>query len=169
MVSKLFSIQHLIIPSPDNTYEVLFNGSSDKKGNLLEDFEPPVNPPKEIDDPEDKKPADWVDEKQIADPDAKKPDDWDEDAPYEILDEDATKPEGWLDDEPQVIPDPGTLCCLTSELQLYLSDYTDATKPEEWDDEEDGDWIAPTVSNPKCAEAPGCGEWKRYFCQCFPN
>lgn len=38
----------------------------------------------------------------------------------------------------------------------------DATKPEEWDDEEDGDWVAPTVANPKCAEAPGCGEWKRY-------
>ena len=37
----------------------------------------------------------------------------------------------------------------------------DAEKPEEWDDEEDGDWIAPTVRNPKCDEAPGCGEWKR--------
>lgn len=37
----------------------------------------------------------------------------------------------------------------------------DAPKPEEWDDEEDGDWIAPTVTNPKCEEAPGCGEWKR--------
>ncbi|KAG6884667.1 hypothetical protein C0993_009156 [Termitomyces sp. T159_Od127] len=143
-IEKLTNLYTLIV-NPDNTYEVLFNGSSDKKGNLLEDFEPPVNPPKEIDDPHDKKPADWVDEKQIADPDAKKPDDWDEDAPYEILDEEATKPEGWLDDEPQVIPDP------------------DATKPEEWDDDEDGDWIAPTVPNPKCAEAPGCGEWKRPY------
>lgn len=38
----------------------------------------------------------------------------------------------------------------------------DATKPEEWDDEEDGDWIAPTVPNPKCADAAGCGEWKRF-------
>jgi len=37
----------------------------------------------------------------------------------------------------------------------------DAEKPEEWDDEEDGDWIAPTIPNPKCADAPGCGEWKR--------
>lgn len=37
----------------------------------------------------------------------------------------------------------------------------DAEKPEEWDDEEDGDWLAPTVPNPKCAEAPGCGEWTR--------
>ena len=38
----------------------------------------------------------------------------------------------------------------------------DASKPEEWDDEEDGEWIAPTVSNPKCTEAAGCGEWKRF-------
>lgn len=35
----------------------------------------------------------------------------------------------------------------------------DAVKPEEWDDEEDGEWIAPTVPNPKCQEAPGCGTW----------
>ncbi|KAL9716589.1 calnexin [Leucoagaricus gongylophorus] len=128
---------------PNNTYDVLFNGESSKTGNLLEDFEPAVNPPKEIDDSEDKKPEDWVDEAKIADPDATKPEDWDEDAPYEIPDEDATKPEDWLDDEPLTVPDP------------------DATKPEEWDDEEDGDWIAPTVSNPKCAEVSGCGEWKR--------
>jgi len=40
---------------------------------------------------------------------------------------------------------------------------SDAEKPEEWDDEEDGEWIAPTVRNPKCEEAPGCGEWKRYI------
>ena len=104
---------HIRIPSltrsysPNNTYDVLINGESQKRGDLLEDFSPPVNPPAEIDDPEDEKPGDWVDTKRIADPDAKKPDDWDEDAPYEILDEDAEKPEGWLDDEPSTIPDPG--------------------------------------------------------------
>ncbi|TBU62151.1 Calreticulin family-domain-containing protein [Dichomitus squalens] len=130
---------------PNNTYDVLFNGESQNLGSLLEDFNPPVNPEKEIDDPDDKKPEDWVDTKRIPDPDAKKPEDWDEDAPYEIPDEDAVKPEGWLDDEPEFVPDP------------------DAEKPEEWDDEEDGDWIAPTVRNPKCDEAPGCGEWKRPF------
>jgi hypothetical protein len=45
---------------------------------------------------------------------------------------------------------------------LSLTGLSDAEKPEEWDDEEDGDWIAPTVRNPKCEEAPGCGEWKRW-------
>lgn len=136
---------YTLIVNPDNTYDVLFNGESQRSGNLLEDFTPPVNPAKEIDDPEDKKPEDWVNEKRISDPDAVKPADWDETEPYEIPDEDAVKPEGWLDDAPASIPDP------------------DAEKPEEWDDEEDGDWIAPTVPNPACDEAPGCGEWKRPY------
>lgn len=77
------------------------------RGDLLENFTPSVNPPTEIDDPEDKKPEDWVDTPRISDPAAKKPDDWDEEAPYEILDEEAQKPEGWLDDELLTIPDPG--------------------------------------------------------------
>ncbi|KAH8835020.1 Calreticulin family-domain-containing protein [Flagelloscypha sp. PMI_526] len=143
-IEKLTNLYTLVV-KPDSTYEVYFNEELQNEGSLLEDFEPPVNPPKEIDDPEDKKPEDWVDEKMIDDPEATKPEDWDEDAPYEILDEEAEKPEGWLDDEPLTVADP------------------DAEKPEEWDDEEDGDWIAPTVSNPKCADAPGCGEWKRPY------
>ncbi|KAF8963963.1 Calreticulin family-domain-containing protein [Flammula alnicola] len=111
-IEKLTNLYTLIV-NPDNTFEILINGESEKKGSLLEDFDPAVNPPKEIEDPDDFKPADWVDEATIADPDAKKPDDWDEDAPYQIVDEDAVKPEGWLDDEPLSIPDP------------------DATKPED--------------------------------------
>ena len=47
------------------------------------------------------------------------------------------------------------------EQEQSLTPDKDAEKPEEWDDEEDGDWIAPTIRNPKCEEAPGCGEWKR--------
>lgn len=67
-----------------------------QSGLLLEDFTPPVNPPKTIDDPKDSKPEDW-DEREvyyyflyccifllilffqkIPDPDSQKPDDWDE-------------------------------------------------------------------------------------------
>ncbi|KAI0271488.1 Calreticulin family-domain-containing protein [Gloeopeniophorella convolvens] len=143
-IEKTTNLYTLVL-HPNNTYDVLFNGESHNTGSVLEDFTPAVNPPAEIDDPEDTKPEDWVDTKRIADPDATKPDDWDEDAPFEIYDEEAVKPEGWLDDEPSSIPDP------------------DAEKPEEWDDEEDGDWLAPTVPNPKCAEAPGCGVWNRPF------
>ncbi|KAJ9200089.1 hypothetical protein DTO164E3_2781 [Paecilomyces variotii] len=138
--TKLTTLYTLIV-KPDQSFQILIDGSPVKNGTLLEDFTPPVNPPKEIDDPKDKKPADWVDDVKIPDPEAKKPEDWDEEAPYEIVDEEATKPDDWLEDEPTSIPDP------------------EAEKPEDWDDEEDGDWIPPTVPNPKCNEVSGCGPW----------
>ncbi|KAJ5942051.1 hypothetical protein N7516_002219 [Penicillium verrucosum] len=140
--NKITSLYTLIV-NPDQTFEILVNGDSAKKGSLLEDFNPPVNPEREIDDPKDSKPADWVDEVQIADPEATKPADWNEEAPFEILDEEATQPADWLEDEAESIPDP------------------EAEKPEDWDDEEDGDWLAPTVPNPKCADVSGCGTWTR--------
>ncbi|KAJ5169764.1 uncharacterized protein N7500_002547 [Penicillium coprophilum] len=140
--NKVTSLYTLIV-NPDQTFEILINGDSSKKGSLLEDFNPPVNPEREIDDPKDSKPADWVDEVKIADPEATKPADWDEEAPFEILDEEATQPADWLEDEADSIPDP------------------EAEKPEDWDDEEDGDWLAPTVPNPKCADVSGCGTWTR--------
>ncbi|KAI9375993.1 Calreticulin family-domain-containing protein [Aspergillus egyptiacus] len=138
--TKLSSLYTLIV-RPDQSFQILIDGAAVKNGTLLEDFTPPVNPEKEIDDPKDKKPGDWVDEAKIPDPEATKPEDWDEDAPYEIVDETAEKPDDWLEDEPTSIPDP------------------EAEKPEDWDDEEDGDWIPPTVPNPKCSEVSGCGPW----------
>lgn len=141
-LSKVSALYTLIV-EPDNTFRILINNESRRNGTLLEDFDPPVNPEKEIDDPKDKKPKNWVDEARIPDEAATKPADWDEDAPLEIPDPDASKPEGWLDDEPLTVSDP------------------DAVKPEEWDEEEDGEWVAPTVPNAKCSEAPGCGEWTR--------
>jgi calnexin len=141
-ISKLSTLYTLIV-RPDQTFEIKVNDESVKSGSLLENFEPAVNPPDLIDDPNDTKPSDWVDVPKIPDPEAAKPDDWDEDAPREIPDEDVEKPEDWLDDEPELIPDP------------------DATKPDDWDDEEDGDWVAPTIPNPKCLAASGCGEWTR--------
>ena len=35
-----------------------------------------------------------------------------------------------------------------------------AKKPDDWDDEEDGDFEAPQITNPKC-KTGHCGEWKR--------
>jgi calnexin len=35
------------------------------------------------------------------------------------------------------------------------------TKPQDWDDEEDGEFAAPKIPNPKCATVSGCGEWVR--------
>lgn len=135
---------HLVtlVVRPDNTYEILVDRKSLSSGGLLTDMEPAVNPPKEIDDPEDKKPEDWDEREKIEDPEASKPEDWDEDAPMMIEDESAVKPSGWLDDEVELIPDPV------------------AVRPEDWDDEEDGEWEAPQIDNPKC-KAAGCGVWKR--------
>lgn len=129
--------------NPDNSYEMFIDQSSVSRGSLLHDVIPPVNPPKEIDDPNDSKPEDWDERAKIPDPEAVKPDDWDEDAPAKIEDPDALKPEGWLDDEPEFVPDPN------------------AEKPEDWDEEMDGEWEAPQIPNPACETAPGCGEWKR--------
>uniref|UniRef100_A0AAY4BNR0 Calnexin n=1 Tax=Denticeps clupeoides TaxID=299321 RepID=A0AAY4BNR0_9TELE len=64
-------------------------------GNLLNDMTPAVNPPAEIEDPNDQKPEDW--------------DERDEDAPAKVQDEEAVKPDGWLDDEPEYIGDPDAL------------------------------------------------------------
>lgn len=140
-ITKTTTLYTLIV-KPDQTYQIKVDGEQVRNGSLLEDFTPPVNPEKEIDDPNDTKPADWIDDARMQDPDATKPEDWDEDAPFEILDAAAVKPDDWLEDEPTMIPDP------------------DAEKPEDWDDEEDGDWIPPMVPNPKCEEVSGCGPWE---------
>lgn len=62
--------------NPDNSYEMLIDQSRVGFGNLLQDVIPPVNPPKEIDDPKDSKPDDWDERAKVPDPDAAKPDDW---------------------------------------------------------------------------------------------
>ncbi|CAN2387410.1 Calreticulin family [Pristimantis euphronides] len=134
---------YTLILNPDNTFEILVDQNVVNRGSLLNDMNPAVNPPSEIEDPDDNKPEDWDERPKIPDPDAVKPDDWDEDAPAKIPDESAVKPEGWLDNEPEYISDP------------------DAEKPEDWDEDMDGEWEAPQVANPKCASAPGCGAWQR--------
>ena len=80
---------------PDGTYEVFFDLTSKASGNLVDHWD---FPKKEIDDPNDKKPSDWVDETEIDDPEDKKPDGYD-DIPAQIPDPDATKPEDWDDED----------------------------------------------------------------------
>jgi calreticulin len=71
--------------------------------------------------------------KEIDDAEDKKPESWVDDA--QMADPEDTKPEGH-DDEPKEIADPN------------------AEKPDDWDTEEDGEWEAPMVPNPKFK-----GEW----------
>jgi calnexin len=121
-------------------FEISIDNKFAKSGSLLSHMHPSIVPPIMIDDPEDLKPADWVDAKEIVDETATKPDDWDETAPRKIPDPNAKKPEGWADDAPKQIPNP------------------EAEKPSDWDDEEDGEWEAPLIDNPVC-EKIGCGLW----------
>lgn len=128
----------LVIKS-DNSFEIQLDGKSKATGNLLTSMEPPINPAKEIDDPEDSRPSDWIDDAKMADPESKKPDEWDEEEPRMIVDESAKIPSGWREDEEKRIADP------------------DSQKPDDWDDEEDGEWEAPTIDNANCKV--GCGKW----------
>lgn len=138
---KAFHVYTLVV-NPDNSFKIYIDQKEVNSGSLLEDMTPAVNPPKEIEDKDDKKPEDWDEREKIPDPDATKPDDWDEDAPAKIPDPDAEMPEGWLEDEPLYADDP------------------DAERPEDWDEDMDGEWEPPKVENPKCNEAPGCGTWE---------
>jgi len=80
---------------PDGTYEVFFDLESKAKGKIVEDW---GFPKPEIDDPDDKKPSDWVDETMMDDPEDKKPEGYD-DIPAQIPDPDATKPDDWDDED----------------------------------------------------------------------
>jgi len=80
---------------PDNTVVVDIDQEEIYKGSIKDDWE--VLKPKEIDDPEDKKPEDWVDSSMMDDPEDKKPEDWVEEA--KVVDSAATKPDDWDDEE----------------------------------------------------------------------
>uniref|UniRef100_H3DQ83 Calnexin n=2 Tax=Tetraodon nigroviridis TaxID=99883 RepID=H3DQ83_TETNG len=67
---------YTLVLNPDNTFEVLVDQTVVNSGSLLSDMTPPVNPPAEIEDPEDQKPEDWDERPKIQDPAATKPEDW---------------------------------------------------------------------------------------------
>jgi len=141
IIDDLKTHLYTLIIRSDNTFTIKIDNEEKRQGSLLEDFEPPFNPPATIPDPTDQMPSDWVTNEQIPDPQSKKPEDWDDNAPMTIPDPDDQKPTTWLDNAPLTIPDPSI------------------SKPEDWDDELDGDWEAPYIPNPACA-ASGCGVWK---------
>merc|ERR1712039_837616 len=65
------------------------------EGSLKEDWE--MLKPKEISDPDDKKPSDWVDDSMMDDPESTKPEDWVDEK--RIVDSEAKKPDDWDDEE----------------------------------------------------------------------
>jgi len=84
-----------MVLKPDNTVRVEIDEEKIYEGSIKEDWE--VLKPKEIPDPDDKKPEDWTDESMIDDPEDKKPDDWVEEK--RMVDAEAKKPDDWDDEE----------------------------------------------------------------------
>lgn len=87
-----------LIIKRDNTFSINVDEKPVLSGRLgsEDEFEPALHPAKTINDPDDKKPDDWVDDKEIFDPEDIRPDDWVTEA--QIADPEAEQPEGW-DDE----------------------------------------------------------------------
>merc|ERR1719321_1094029 len=93
--SDTLSHLYTLIVKPDMTYEAQIDMNKVDSGSLEEGWD--FLEPKQIRDPDEKKPADWVDEEMMDDPEDKKPEGHD-DIPAKIADPKATKPDDW-DDE----------------------------------------------------------------------
>jgi len=121
----------------DNTYEVFIDGESERAGSLEEDWD--MLKPKEIKDPEAKKPDDWVNEKEIDDPEDAKPEGWDDEPEY-IADPDAEIPEDWDEDmdgewEAPMINNP---------------EFKGEWKPKQIPNPDyKGPWVHPMIANPE--------------------
>jgi len=91
-------LSHLytLIIKPDNTFEVKVDNKSVRTGKIEDEFD--MLPAKEIKDPNESKPDDWVDEREIPDPNDVKPEGYD-DIVAEIPDPDAKKPDDWDDED----------------------------------------------------------------------
>jgi len=134
--SDTFTHLYTLILHPDNTYEIQIDLKEVAKGNLKDDWD--LLAPKQIKDPNSKKPAHWVDEKEIVDPEDKKPEGYD-DIPAQIPDTTATKPEDWDDEldgewEAPQIPNPE-----------YKGEWSAKKIPNP---EYKGEWVHPLIDNP---------------------
>ncbi|XP_078428319.1 calreticulin-like [Wolffia australiana] len=127
---------------PDANYTILIDNKEKQTGSLYSDWS--ILPPKQINDPEAKKPEDWDEREYIPDPEDKKPEGYD-DIPKEIPDADAKKPEDWDDEEdgewtPPTIPNP---------------EYKGPWKQKKIKNPEyKGKWKAPLIDNPEFKDDP---------------
>eukprot|EP01018_Ginkgo_biloba_P009969 Gb_34343 [translate_table: standard] len=127
---------YTFILRPDATYTILIDNEEKESGSLYTDWD--ILPPKQIKDPDAKKPEDWDDKEYIPDPEDKKPEGYD-DILKEIPDPDATKPEDWDDEEDgewkaPTIPNP---------------EYKGPWKAKKIKNPNyKGKWVAPMIDNP---------------------
>jgi len=127
---------------PDNTFKIFVDGVEKKTGAIPDFWN--ILPPKQINDPAESKPSDWVDERMVDDPDDHKPEGWDA-ISAEITDPDATKPDDWDDDldgewEAPKIPNP---------------EYKGAWSAKKIENPKyKGPWVHPQIDNPEYKEEP---------------
>lgn len=163
IVNDRFTHLYTLAVWANQSYSIAIDGVVKSYGDLASttDFKPPVQAPAEIDDPNDVKPSDWVDQAKIPDPNAVKPDDWDEDAPATIPDTDAVKPADWDESAPKQVCSCVCVCvywvALTVPAGIQIPD-PEAEQPDDWSVEDDGEWEPPLIDNPECS-TKGCGPW----------
>uniref|UniRef100_A0A453DD29 Calreticulin n=1 Tax=Aegilops tauschii subsp. strangulata TaxID=200361 RepID=A0A453DD29_AEGTS len=133
---------YTLIIRPDATYSILIDNEEKQTGSIYEHWD--ILPPKEIKDPEAKKPEDWDDKEYIPDPEDVKPEGYD-DIPKEVTDPDAKKPEDWDDEEDgewtaPTIPNP---------------EYKGPWKQKKIKNPNyQGKWKAPMIANPDFKDDP---------------
>ncbi|XBJ05774.1 hypothetical protein VPH35_024495 [Triticum aestivum] len=133
---------YTLIIRPDATYSILIDNEEKQTGSIYEHWD--ILPPKEIKDPEAKKPVDWDDKEYIPDPEDVKPEGYD-DIPKEVTDPDAKKPEDWDDEEDgewtaPTIPNP---------------EYKGPWKQKKIKNPNyQGKWKAPMIANPDFKDDP---------------
>merc|ERR1719295_914321 len=136
-----YTHSYVLIVNKDSTYEIRVDGEEKAKGAMKDDWS--FEKPKEIKDPDQSKPEDWVDAEKIDDPEDVKPEDWD-DEPASIPDPDATKPDDWDDEE-------------DGEWQAPMIDnpeYKGVWRAKRIDNPEyKGKWEHPMIANPDYVEA----------------
>lgn len=130
-----------------DSYKILIDGDEKESGKIKEDWD--FEQPKQIKDPEDTKPEDWVDDAEIDDPEDSKPEDWDQ--PEQIPDPEAEKPEDWDDEddgewEAALIPNP---------------DYKGEWSPKKIANPEyKGEWVQKEIDNPDYVEVTDAGVYE---------
>lgn len=135
-VKNAFTHLYTLVLRKDKTYSVLVDLEEVASGSLWDDWK---FPQKLIPDPNDKKPADWVDAKKIADPEDKKPDGWD-DIPATIPDPDATMPADWDEEDDGEWEAP----------KIKNPEYKGEWKPKMIDNPDyKGEWKAKEIENPE--------------------
>jgi len=127
---------YTLIVKPDNTYEVRIDGNKKESGKLSDDWDFLL--PKQIKDPAESKPSDWVDSAMMDDPEDSKPDGWD-DIAKQIDDPDAEKPDDW-DDEAD-----GDWEAPTIDNPEYKGEWS-AKRVD--NPEYKGEWVHPEIANP---------------------